>query len=136
LVWLLDGWAAVLVEGWVPALVFVLVSLGDACVRLFAGGAVLVCAWDDEFGCWADCVCEGAAALLSFRVCGGGEAWFDWACEREESLLPAAGVDWLVVVCDLELAEGDDCVLWVDGVELCDDGVEGDADGADEFELF
>jgi hypothetical protein len=29
----------------------VLVSLGD---RLFAGGAVLVCAWDDEFGCWAD----------------------------------------------------------------------------------
>jgi hypothetical protein len=54
LVWLLDGWAAVLVEGWVPALVFVLVSLGDACVRLFAGGAVLVCAWDDEFGCWAD----------------------------------------------------------------------------------
>lgn len=54
LVWLLDGWAAVLVEGWVPALVFVLVSLGDDCVRLFAGGAVLVCAWDDEFGCWAD----------------------------------------------------------------------------------
>jgi hypothetical protein len=44
LVWLFDGWAAVLVEGWVPALVFALVSLGDACVRLFAGGAVLVCA--------------------------------------------------------------------------------------------
>ena len=44
LVWLLDGWAAVLVEGWVPTLVFVLVSLGDDCVRLFAEGAVLVCA--------------------------------------------------------------------------------------------
>ena len=56
LVWLLDGWDAVLVlvEGWLPALVFMLVSLGDACVRLFAGGAVLVCARDDEFGCWAD----------------------------------------------------------------------------------
>jgi len=51
-------------------------------------------------------------------------------------LLPAAGVDWLVVVCDLELAEGDDCVFWADGVELCEDGVEEDADGADEFELF
>ena len=74
--------------------------------------------------------------MLSCRICEGGEAWFDWVCEREESLLPAAGVDWLVVVCDLELAEGDDCVFWADGVELCEDGVEEDADGADEFELF
>ena len=51
-------------------------------------------------------------------------------------MLPVAGVDWLVVVCDLEVAEGDDCVFWADGVELCEDGVEEDADGADEFELF
>jgi hypothetical protein len=74
--------------------------------------------------------------LLSCRVCEGGEAWLDWACEREESVLPVAGVDWLVVVCDLEVVEADGCVFWADGVELCEDRVEEDADGADEFELF
>jgi hypothetical protein len=51
-------------------------------------------------------------------------------------LLPAAGVDWLVVVCDLEVAEGDGRVFWADGVELCEDGVEEDADGADESGFF
>jgi hypothetical protein len=127
LVWLFDGWAAVLVDGWVPALVLALAPAGDACDWLFVDGAVLVCAWLDEFDGWPDWACEDA--------CGGGEAWFDWVCARAGSLLPEAlGADWLVVVGDLAAPEGIDWAFWADGVELGEEADE-DADGADEFEL-
>jgi hypothetical protein len=79
--------------GWLPAAVFVLglallvagwfwllALLAAGWFWLLGGGAVLVCAceaafgcWadcacEDEFGCWVDCACEGAVvALLSDR---------------------------------------------------------------------
>jgi hypothetical protein len=138
LAWLFAGWAAVLVDGCVAALVFALEPAGDACDWLFVGGAVLVCAWAGEFdcaGCWADCACEGAAVvLLSDRVCDGWEGWFDCACERDESLPVVLGADWLVVVAGFDVEEGADWVFCADGVELVEE-VDEDADGAVELEL-
>jgi hypothetical protein len=126
-VWLFDGWAAVLVDGWSLALELALVPVGDACDRLFVGGAVLVCPWLDEFDGRVDWACEG--------TWDDGEAWFDWACERAPSLLPEAlGVEWPVVVGDFDVPEGIDWAFWADGVELGEEEVDEDADGADGFE--
>jgi hypothetical protein len=71
--------------------------------------------------------------LLSDRPCDGGEVSFDWACERDESLLPVV-VDWLVVVADFGVPEGADWAFWADGVELGEDVVGDAVVGADEFE--
>lgn len=115
------------------ALLLVFAGLvGDACDWLFVGGAVLVCACAGEFDGCADWACDGdVAALLPDCACDGGEAGFDWACERDESLPVVFGADWLVVVGDL--SEGVDGVFWADVAELGEVAVE-DA-GADEFEL-
>jgi hypothetical protein len=71
--------------------------------------------------------------LLSERDdCDG---WFDCACERVTSLLPAVfGADWLVVV--PSRAAGVDWAFCVDAVEFAE-GVEVEEDGAAwEFALF
>jgi len=51
-------------------------------------------------------------------------------------LLPEAlGADWLVVVGDFAAPEGVDWTFWAEGVELGEEEVDEDVDGADEFEL-
>jgi hypothetical protein len=93
---------------------------------LLAGGAVLVCACEEELGCWADCACEGAVVvLLSDR--DGWDGWFDCACVRVVSLPPVA-LGWPVVVPSRLPGEVD--WAFVDGAGLAD-GVEAEDDGAD-----